>query len=181
MIALTRAGVGLALLCLAGCGTTPVYNVVYDETYHAGETKTSSLDMPVVVRGNPFGVPQPELDSAVVDAMQGWSAWQDHFIVATNPNTPYRVVVIFNPTRSVGYGAYCERPLTVDGASATAPAPRALMAATLCRGGTYLASLYGSVDLEGGPQGAAFREAIRQATILLFPVQNPLQAPCASC
>jgi hypothetical protein len=178
---MTRAGIGLALLCLAACGTIPIYNVVYDETYRAGETKTSSLDMPVIVRGNPFGTPQPEFESAVVDAMQGWSAWQDHFVVAANDTAPYRVVVIFNPTRNVGYSTYCERPLSVDGASATAPAPRALMAATLCRGGTYLASLYGSIDLEGGPQGAAFRDAIRQATILLFPVQNPMQSNCMSC
>jgi hypothetical protein len=181
MIALMRAGAGLALLCLAACGTVPIYNVDYDETYHAGETKQASLDMPVVVRGNPFGIPQPEFERAVVDTMQGWSAWDDHFIVATNPNTPYRVVVIFNPTRSVGYSAYCERPLAVDGASATAPAPRAQMAATLCRGGTSLASLYGSIDLEGGPQGAAFRDAVQQATILLFPVQNPMQSNCMSC
>jgi hypothetical protein len=180
MFGLWRAGPGAALLFLAGCGNVPVYYVTYDDSYHAGETRQSSPDVPVVVRGNPYDIPKPAFDSAVIGAMQGWSAWGDHF-VSGNPDAAYRVVVVFNPTSNVGIASYCARPLAVDGASATAPAPRARVVATLCRGGSYLSSADGSILIEGGPDGAAFRNAIGRATLSLFPGQNPTASNCASC
>ncbi len=180
MFAVLRAAMVLTLLYLSGCGDVPIYYVTYDESYHAGETRLSGPDVSVVVRGDPYGIPKPEFDSAVIAAMQGWSAWGDHFI-SGNPDAVYRVVVVFNPTTNVGTTNYCARPLAVDGASSAAPAQRARLVATLCRGGSYLSSVDGSILIEGGPQGAAFRSALGHATLSLFPGQNPIASNCISC
>jgi hypothetical protein len=181
MLGSWRAVPVAALLGLAGCGDVPVYYVTYDDSYHAGETRLSGPDVSVVVRGDPYGISKPAFDSAVIAAMQGWSAWGDHFIPG-NPDAAYRVVLVFNPTRNVGIADYCARPLAVDGASGTAPAPRARMVATLCRGGSYLSSADGSILIEGGPEGAAFRDVIGRATLSLFPGQNPTaSSDCPNC
>jgi hypothetical protein len=180
MTPFARIGTGLALLCIGGCGDLPISNVTYSDSYHPGETKSSGPDMVVVVRGNPFSIAKPELNSAVVDAMQGWSAWQDHFTDAGNPNAPYRVVMVFNPTSNVGSETYCARPLVADGATAAAPSARVSMVAALCRGGSYLSYVDGSVPVAGGPRDTAFRNAVGRAALLLFPAQNP-QANGSDC
>jgi hypothetical protein len=176
-----RAATGLALLGLAGCADLPIYTVNYDDTYHPGETKQSTPVVPVLVRGNPYGIPQPEFNNAVADAMQGWSAWQDHFTAEGNQNAAYRVAMVFSPTTNVGVANYCARPLGVDGASGATLAPRVRVAAVLCRGSSYLSDVEGDITVTGGPDGAAFRKAVGEVTMLLFPVQNPLASNCPSC
>ena len=91
----------LALLGLAGCGGTPVFNVDYDAVYLPGETRANGPDITVLVRGNPSALPKAEFDRTVTDAMQGWSFWPDHFTTGGDPNGAYRVVVIFNPPPTI--------------------------------------------------------------------------------
>jgi len=179
-----RICVGVAILGLIGCAGFPVYNVQYEDTYHAGETKFLP-ELPVVVKGNPFAVTQAQFDSAVVDGMQGWSGSSDVLTATGDPNSPYRVIIVFNPV-SHGYtSGICDRPLKTEGAFGAAPSAQVPMAAAVCRGDTWLSYLSGPIDTAGGPDGGAFRSGIQQATLLLLPVQNPLanstRDGCAHC
>jgi hypothetical protein len=167
-----RICAGVAILGLMGCTGVPVFNVQSDDTYRAGETKVLP-ELPVIVKGNPFPMPQAQFDNAVVDGMQGWSGSSDVFTATGDPNSPYRVIIVFNPV-SYGYtSGICDRPIKTEGAFGAAPSAKVPMAAAVCRGDTWLSYLHGSIDTAGGPDGGDFRSGIRQATLLLLPVQNP--------
>ena len=175
-----RACVRLAILALAGCASLPVYNAEYSETYRAGETKAIP-EVPVVVRGAPFAMPKAEFDGSVVNAMQGWSGSSDRFAVASNPNAPYRVIMVFNPSANSYTAGICDRPVSAEGAADATASPKLPMAAALCRGDNFLSYISGSIDTAGGPDAAEFRTAIGQATQSLFPVQNPASNSTRGC
>jgi hypothetical protein len=169
-----RICAGVAILGFVGCAGFPIYNVQYEDNYRAGETKVLPK-LPVVVRGNPFPVPQAQFDGAVVDGMQGWSGSSDVFTATGDPNSPYRVMIVFNPVSSnYSYtSGICDRPIKTEGAFGAAPSAKVPMAAAVCRGDSWLSYLSGSIETVGGPDGGYFRSAIQQATLLLLPVQNP--------
>ncbi len=168
-----RLSIAVALLGLAGCAGTPIYNVTYDASYLPGETRANGPDITVLVRGNPSPLPKSEFDRAVTDAMQGWSFWSEHFTTEGNPNTAYRVVIIFYPAATTGGYTLCTRPLVADAvASGGAPAQVPLVAA-LCRGDAYVSLAEGRIGAVGGPLGADFRNGIGLITAGLFPAQNP--------
>jgi len=175
-----RACVRLAILALAGCASLPVYNTEYSDNYRAGETKAIP-EVPVVVRGAPFAMPKAEFDGTVVNAMQGWSGSSDRFAVAANPNSPYRVVMVFNPTANSYTSGICDRPVSAEGVSDAAASTKLPMAAALCRGNNYLSYVSGSIDTASGPDAAEFRNGIGQATQSLFPVQNPIANTSRGC
>jgi hypothetical protein len=176
----TRACLGLAVWGLVGCGNLPIYNVEYNESYHAGETKAVP-EVPVVVRGNPFAVPKAEFDNTVVNAMQGWSGSSDRFAVAANPNAPYRVIMVFNGATNNYTSGICNRPVAAEGAFGAPPSSQVPVAAALCRGDDYLSYISGSVVTAGGPDSADFRNGIGSATQSLFPVQNPTARTNRGC
>ena len=103
----------LAMLGLVGCGLA--YTVpYYSPSYFPGEERVAGTVMPVIVRGNPFAIPQAEFARDTTDAMQGW-AWIAplQFSTEANPNAAYRVAMVFNPPPGTSDYTYCIRPMPV--------------------------------------------------------------------
>ncbi len=181
MTAIARLGTVLALLGLAGCGGTPVFNVDYDAVYLPSETRANGPDITVLVRGNPSTLPKAEFDRTVTDAMQGWSFWPDHFTTGGDPNGAYRVVVIFNPPPTAGGPTLCTRPETADAIAGDLAATRVPMVAALCRGDYYMSLAAGTIAAPGGARDAEFRTGIGLMTAALFPAQNPQRTGRSEC
>jgi hypothetical protein len=173
--------IAAVLLAEAACAGLPISNVGYSLGYLPGEELYACNDVPVIVVGNPFAVPQAEFAAAAIDAMQGWSAGPDHFIPATNPNAVYRVVVMINPSNNVIGETLCARPPTAQPVFGAAPAPRIPLAAALCRGNSYLAYAYGSIAADDGPRGDGFRRGFGYFIRTLFPPRNPQRTPDRGC
>jgi hypothetical protein len=169
---IVRAALTGTALLVAACAA-PLTVHYYDNNYTPGEQRVAGMERTTVIRGNPFAIPQGEFDQSVVDAMQGWAASHDHFVLTGNPNDAYRVVVVFNPPPATGPNL-CTRPLAVDTVFGQAPgAASAPVMATFCRGDRALATTYGSVEASAGPQSEAFRRGIGRFVAELFPLQNP--------
>ncbi|MBV9523381.1 MAG: hypothetical protein JO010_11340 [Alphaproteobacteria bacterium] len=167
-------------LVLASCAGVPIVGPAYYAVgYTPGEERVAGVEMPVLVRGNPFAVPQAEFDAEVTDAMQGWPfGLVLHFTPQGNPNAVYRVVMVFNPPAGVGDATYCIRPLPVQAVFGLAPgAARTPVNAVFCRGDGVLASAAGSLSTAGGPQSPDFRAGVGQFTAALFPPRNPENQP----
>ena len=166
------------MLALAACAGTPVANVDYDLSYTPGEELYAGNDVPVIVIGNPFPVPQPEFTAAAIDAMQGWAFRQvTHFVPAADPNAVYRVLVMFNPSNNVIGETLCTRPPTAQPLFGVPPGPTAPLSAALCRGDKYLAYAYGTVPTGDGPGSQTFRTGFGQFIRTLFPAKNPQRTP----
>jgi len=184
MTTIRRLGAVVALLGLAGCSGTPIFNVHYDAVYFPGETRANGPNMTVLVRGNPTALSKVEFDRAVTDAMQGWSFWSEHFTTAGDPNTAYRVVVIFNPPATAGGPVLCTRPETADAIAGDAAAMRVPVVAALCRGDYYMSLAEGTIAAPGGARDADFRTGVGLVTAALFPAQNPQRnggPDCRTC
>jgi hypothetical protein len=181
MRATKRLGIAAALLGLAACASAPIYNVTYDATYLPGETQANGADVVVVVRGNPSSLPQAAFDRAVTDAMQGWGFGPIHFTTEGNPNTAYRVVMIFNPSPNTGGYAACTRPLAANAVTSGGAPARVPLVAALCRADFYMSLAEGSVGAAGGPQGSEFRNGIGMVTAALFPASNPQRSGGPAC
>ncbi|HEX3499411.1 MAG TPA: hypothetical protein VHT04_08810 [Stellaceae bacterium] len=184
MTVILRLAAASALLGLSGCTGTPIFNVDYDAVYFPGETRANGPDITVLVRGNPSTLQKAEFDRSVTDAMQGWSFWPDHFTTAGDPNTAYRVVIIFNPPPTAGATVLCTRPMTADAVASGPGGSRVPVVATLCRGDYYMALADGSIAAPGGASDADFRTGIGLMTASLLPAQNPQRnggPDCAKC
>jgi hypothetical protein len=167
-----------AMLALAACAGAPVANVDYDLSYTPGEELYAGNDVPVIVIGNPFPVPQPEFTAAAIDAMQGWAFRPvTHFVPAADPNAVYRVLVMFNPSNNVIGETLCTRPPTAQPLFGVPPGPTAPLSAALCRGDKYLAYAYGTVPTGDGPGSQTFRTGFGQFIRTLFPAKNPQRTP----
>ncbi len=167
----------VALIAMASCAGAPIANVDYSLGYLPGEELYAGNDVPVIVIGNPFPVPQAEFTADAIDAMQGWAFGPDHFVPAVDPNAVYRVMVMFNPSSGVIGETLCTRPPTAQAIFGAAPTPRTSLSAALCRGDSYLAYAYGSVPTSDGPRGEIFRRGFGQFIRTLFPAKNPQRTP----
>jgi hypothetical protein len=168
------------VLALGGCaGAAWVEPPNYALGYTPGEERVQGMQMPVIVGGNPFAMPQADFANAVTDAMQGWAFRAPlRFTAAGNPTATYRVIMMFNPPRNSSDFQYCERPLPIQPVFGVAPnAPRTPVFAVLCRGDGVLASARGSLSTADGPQGPNFRAGVGQFTGALFPPSNPEAKP----
>jgi hypothetical protein len=184
MAATTRLGIAVALFGLIGCAGTPIYNVTYDASYVPGETRANGPDVTVVVRGNPSSLSKAEFDRTVTDAMQGWGFGPIRFTPDGNPNTAYRVVMIFNPSPNTGGYVLCTRPLAADAVAGGGAPGRLPLVAALCRGDSYMSLAEGAIGAADGPQGGEFRNGIGLVTAALFPASNPQRRggpECAMC
>jgi hypothetical protein len=169
-----------AVLALAACADASYVGVpYYSGGYAIGEELAAGPDMPVVVRGNPFAMPQPAFDAAVADAMTGWAFGLPlRFVPVPESNAVYRVIMVFNPPAAVADHAYCVRPLRIDAVFGLPPeAARTPVFAIFCRGDAVLASSSGSLGTAGGPMSPPFREGVGQFTAALFPPANPETQP----
>ncbi|HXQ41130.1 MAG TPA: hypothetical protein VN821_07680 [Candidatus Udaeobacter sp.] len=173
---MTKLGDLLLCLLLAGCsasGGVITYSEM-DSGYSPqefayaggpGEIWTEVMD-------NPFTQPKPELDQAVTDAM-----YAAHFGPATrfatmpgpNARRTYHVRLIFNGPETnamAACGAVPPVPPIYRGGDVS-------FFAAFCRDDRALTFLRAAGDKFTGPEDPRFIAFIREATIRLFPPQNP--------
>jgi len=164
-----KTSVIASLLTIAGCAGAPIVNNAYYDTGYAPLEYRAVDPLPVVVRGNPYAIPQAELDSAVADAMQGTTfGTTQRFAPAADTASAYRVVMLFNPGPTTYGGTLCRRPEPPSAVFGEAPAPRVAVSVALCRGDSPMVYADGSIGTGGGPQGPEFREGVQRLSMTLF-------------
>jgi hypothetical protein len=155
-----------ALAFLVGCapGTVNYVHIdsSYDPTVYAHIPYTGPLYADV--SGNPFGIPQDDLQRLVNDAIQPSSA-------KSETGQGVRVHFAFGPS-AADRGSAC----TMAGNNTMSDSISVV--AALCRGGgsatTYLV---GSVDDIKGPSDPRFESFLRNITVQLFPRTDPNRDP----
>jgi len=142
----------------------------YRGSYAPGETGVQGL-MPVVVRGNPFTSPNVDVAAAVVDAMQGNTWWPTRFVPSTvNPQSSYRVVVLFSGPSSMPYPDLCTSAvLPTVPREEGAPTP---VSAALCKWDVLMAATSSQLQV-ASPQDPQFRGVMGGIARALFPPDNP--------
>jgi hypothetical protein len=157
-------------LAIAGCAGQPIVSNAYYDTGYAPYEYLGQGPLPVVVRGNPYAVPQTDLDSAVADAMQGTTFGTTTRFAAADPGPQpaYRVVMLFNPSTTTYGAALCRRPEPPNAVFGEGPAARVAVSAALCRGDSAMVYADGSIGTNGGPQGSEFRGGVQRISMTLF-------------
>jgi hypothetical protein len=158
-----------ALAFLSGCGVGKINYVQVDSSYNAPTMSRIPYTGPLFaeVSGNPFGIPQADLQRLVNDAIQPRGA-------KAETGQGMRVHLAFGPTAA-------DRMSACSMAGTSTMADTISVVAALCRGGGgALTYLVGSVDDVKGPSDPRFESFLRQVTVQLFPKTDPTQdhAPC---
>jgi len=128
---------------------------------------------PVEIVGNPFPVPREAVTARVVEAINGTGAVGKVTFTTgeTDPRNPYRLVVLFDPSATIGHAQVC------DGSrrQADQPARGIAMMLTYCLGRKALTSLRARTAGIDGPDDPAFRRFLRNAMTALFPPQSEVR------
>jgi hypothetical protein len=127
----------------------------------------------VEIVGNPFDVPQADLERAVTTAMTGSHFGPPVDFVTTKPEgfrSPYRIVLVFDATRG-----YTEAKLCKDGKSIEpgTGGDYVKVNAALCAADQPLTGVNGRVGGLTGPDDPKFRRLMSQITTNLLPPYNP--------
>lgn len=128
--------------------------------------------MKVDIIGNPFDGPKEDLERVVTGELT-----RAHFgpplvfatSVSPDNRSPYRVVLVFNPTSDYSSGNICDTP----GQATESGDDRIRVKAAFCsadRASTYTT---GRVSVTSRPSDARFRQLIRQLGLALFPLRDP--------
>ena len=128
---------------------------------------------PVDIAGNPFPVPDNLVKEHVVEAVNGAGAVGNQRFAAegTDPRNPYRLVVLFQPSTTIGHPRVCRGART----QAEDPGPGVEMMLTYCLGKKALSSLRARQSGFDGPDDPAFRRFLRNAMSALFPPRNEIR------
>jgi len=170
----------VALGALAACaqfGVT-VTRVDYAHQYAPLEVSAAGggdRQLKVVVMGNPFGVPQDDLERAMIKSMQGRTFGVPvNFATAptnTDPSRDFRVVVAFNPDGVRDPGKLCEAES--DLASVANNAGVVTLMGAFCSTDSYLSHAIARASDVDGINSEKFDSLVAQLTLSLFPDENP--------
>jgi hypothetical protein len=151
-----------AFALLASCSAGTINYVHTDSSYDPVAYARLPYTGPLFaeVSGNPFGIPQQDLQRLVNDVVQPPGA-------RSETGQGVRVHFAFGVTAADVHSACTAAGNnTISGTIS--------MVAALCRGpGSALTYLVGSVDDIKGPSDPRFESFIRQATVQLFPKTDP--------
>lgn len=131
--------------------------------------------LPTVVSGNPFSVPDAEFVRAITEAMSPSAAAASRDQAAA-ARAPLRVLMLFNASTYTG-DRLCDRskPLAVAPPSTAGSASgggRMDLVATFCRGDSPMTQVITSLSISG-PNDPSLKNAMQQVTANLFPPRNP--------
>jgi hypothetical protein len=166
-----------ALAACAQFGVT-VTRVDYAHQYAPLEVSAAGggdRQLQVLVMGNPFDVPQADLERATIKSMQ-WRTFgvPVNFAITptnTDPNRDFRVVVAFNPEGIGDPGKLCEAEGNLK--SNTNDAGITTLMGAFCTSDSYLShAIARAPDIEG-INSATFDSLVAQLTLSLFPDENP--------
>ncbi len=167
-----------ALAALTACTGVTVSRVDYAFQYDPSEASTAGggdRQMQLVVLGNPFDIPQAQLEKAVIDAMQASSFGVpiNFAVKPENPDSsrPYRVVLAFNPDTIRDPAKLCTMG---DGLKTTASAGgRLTLMGAFCSTDIYLSHGIARAGDLAVPGSETFNDMVFQLKTSLFPSQNP--------
>ena len=121
-----------------------------------------------VVFGNPFNVEKEQLDALITETMFRAHPGPVVRFLTERPEgsrSPYRVVMLFNPTGNAQIQKLCENPnQPTEGRGASVR-----LAAAFCANDIRESSGIGSVPAVDGPDDPAFKQLVRAVTRQLFP------------
>jgi hypothetical protein len=155
-----------ALALLAGCAPGKINYVHVDSSYDATTMARIPYTGPLFadVSGNPFGIPQADLQRLVNNAIQPSSA-------KAETGQGVRVHIAFGPTAADRHSACSMGGNSMQSSTIS-------VVAALCRGsGGATTYLVGSVDDIKGPSDPRFESFLRQMTVQLFPRVDPNRDP----
>ena len=168
----------LGPLFLGACATGA--SVSFDDmdpSYSSSEVASGVF--PLIVRGNPFSIPQASFDQRLAAAMSDKVAGGRTFIpTPAGARAVYRVIMDFQggaaaPERYCGVVDTLPPNQSPPVPPAPAYGPTRLLA-VLCRGDRTLSAAYGTLDALSGPDDPLFRRGIGLFLTRLFPLMNPL-------
>ncbi len=131
--------------------------------------------LPTVVTGNPFAVPDAEFVRAITEAMSPSAAVASRD-QETAARAPLRVLMLFNANTYTG-DRLCDRskPLAVAPPSSGGQGSgggRMDLVATFCRGDSPMTQVITSLNI-AGPDDPRLKNMMQQVTASLFPPNNP--------
>lgn len=169
---------GLATLAACSQFGVTVSRVDYANQYEPLEISAAGggdRQLKVVVLGNPFDVPQNELDNAVINSMQGRTFGVPVNFAAeptnTDPSRNYRVVVAFNPDGVRDPGQLCK--VGTDLKSTASPGGVLTLMGAFCSTDSYLSHAMARSSDVDGVNSDTFDGLVAQLTLSLFPDENP--------
>ncbi len=171
----TRLALSAALAALvAGCADTVVLQPTTVGSYRPTMLNYAASQgaMKTEIIGNPFDGPKEDLERVVTDGLT-----RSHFgpslafatSVSPDNRSPYRTVLVFNPTLDHTSTNICGAP---DRAT-QARGDRIRVMAAFCSADRAVTYTRGSVAGATGPTDARFRALIRQLGLGLFPPRDP--------
>lgn len=181
----------LSAASLTGCGSMVTTVTSYDVLFPAGVPSEFSYAaaggmMPVVVVGNPFALPQADVDAAVIAAMQGQTfGAQVRFVPAEGESrtTGYAVVMLLDSIGGVrgntacawrGRLAYPATDATPDSTPTQAPIdtePTTLLAA-FCGNADARSWAFSTTGAVKSPYSEHFRELVARTTMSMLPPRD---------
>ncbi len=175
MSAATRLALGATLAAVvAGCADAVIVRTTAVSDYRPSMLNYAASQgaMKTEVIGNPFDGPKEDLDRAVTGGLM-----RSHFgpnlafatTVSPDNRSPYRTVLVFNPTLDHTSGNICGAP----GRATQARGDRIRVLAAFCSADRAVTYTRGSVAGATGPTDARFRALIRQLGLELFPPRDP--------
>ena len=167
---------GLALIggALVACADSVSVHPTYVGSYHPSMLTYQARQgaMKTEIFGNPFSAPKATLDNAVTGTMSGSIFGRPvRFATAVPPESrsPYRVVMVVNPTKNLTSDELCQTSDHPTGG----PRPTLRMEAAFCADGQALTATGGTVAGVQGADDPKFRTLVRQIALALFPVDDP--------
>lgn len=168
--------VGIALIAgaLAACADAVTVRPTYVGSYHPSMLTYQARQgaMKTEIFGNLFSAPKATLDNAVTGAMSGSIFGRPvQFATAVPPEnrSPYRVVMVVNPAKSMASDELCQTSDYPTGG----PASTLRMEAAFCANGQALTATGGTVAGVQSADDPKFRTLVRQIALALFPVEDP--------
>jgi hypothetical protein len=168
-----------AVFLLAGCQSVITTTTSYDVLFRSGVLSefgyaASAGEMPVVVVGNPFDIPKPTVDAAVIAAMQGRNRGSAvRFVEApaeiAQSGSGYAVLMLLNSGPGIGADFACARR-----ASLAPPVTqgRTTLLAVFCGAADARSWAYSSMRTVASPSDPLFLQLVRQATFLMIPPRD---------
>jgi hypothetical protein len=162
-----------------GCQSLVTTTTSYDVWFRSGVPSefgyaATGGEMPVVVVGNPFDVPQPVADEAVIAAMQGHNRGSAvRFVQASadiaQSGAGYAVVMLLNAGPGVGADFACARRGSI---SPTVGSGGTTLLAVFCGNADARSWAYSATGPVASPDDPLFRDLVAQATFQMIPPRD---------
>ncbi len=178
-LAIKLAMSGALLSLLAACANQTVLRSANIDNYDPEDLFYVANKGPVKteVVGNPFDEAKPQVDRATTAAMTG-STFRPKLAfdteVPADQNSPYHVVMVLDAPTNARPEKLCADPYDVNrSASRQGSGGELRIVAVYCANDRHISSIAGRAPRPASSSDPRFQDLIQQATLNLFPPENP--------